>query len=221
MPGILYCIGTGPGDPELMTLKAVRTLQNCSMIAAVRASGREAALSIANGAVSLRDKPIIHIDLPMKHPEHSYDRAAEALCRALLSGDAALLCLGDCSLYASAVRLCGRVRERGFSVKVVPGVPSFCAMAASAGIPLAMGDTPLQILPYGCADFAERLKLSGPKIIMKCGAYMEALCELLDELELLDKAYAAENVGTADERVYPDLRNAKDCGYFTTVYIAG
>ena len=209
MPGILYCIGTGPGDPELMTLKAVRTLQNCSMIAAVRASGREAALSIANGAVSLQDKPIIHIDLPMKHPERSYDRAAEALCRALLSGDAALLCLGDCSLYASAVR------------KVVPGVPSFCAMAASAGIPLAMGDTPLQILPYGCADFAERLKLSGPKIIMKCGTHMEELCGLLDELELLDKAYAAENVGTADERVYPDLRNAKDCGYFTTVYIAG
>ena len=45
--------------------------------------------------------------------------------------------------------------------------------------------------------------------------------DIIDELELLDKAYAAENVGTADERVYPDLRNAKDCGYFTTVYIAG
>jgi precorrin-2/cobalt-factor-2 C20-methyltransferase len=204
-----------------MTLKAVRTLQDCSMIAAVRASGREAALSIAREAVSLRNKPIIHIDLPMKHPEHSYDRAAEALCRALLSGDAALLCLGDCSLYASAVRLCKRVRARGFAVKVVPGVPSFCAMAASAGIPLAMGDTPLQILPYGCEDFAERLKLSGAKVIMKCGAYMQPLTELLEKLGLLEQAYAAENVGTDEEKVYPDLRNAKDCGYFTTVYISG
>ena len=84
MAGILYCIGTGPGDPELMTLKAVRTLQNCSMIAAVRASGRTAALSIAESALSLQDKPIIHLDLPMKNPDRSYDRAAEALCRALL-----------------------------------------------------------------------------------------------------------------------------------------
>lgn len=221
MPGILYCIGTGPGDPELMTLRAVKTLENCSIVAAVRASGREAALSIARSAVSLRDKPIIHIDLPMKHPERSYARAAEALCRALLSGDAALLCLGDCSLYASAVRLCRIVRERGFSVKAVPGVPSFCAMAASAGVPLAMGDTPLQILPYGCADFAERLRLSGAKIVLKCGRHMQELTELLEELGLLEQAYAAENVGMPEERVYPDLRHAVDCGYFTTVYIAG
>lgn len=221
MAGILYCIGTGPGDPELMTVKAVKTLEGCSIIAAVRASGREAALSIARGAVSLHNKPIIHIDLPMKNPARSYDRAAEALCRALLSGDAALLCLGDASLYASAVRLCKRVRARGYAVKVVPGVPSFCAMAAAAGIPLAMGDTPLQILPYGCEDFAERLKLSGAKIVMKCGAHMDALCDLLDELGLLDKAYGAENVGTDGERIYQDLRSAKDCGYFTMVYIAG
>ena len=119
------------------------------------------------------------------------------------------------------MKLCGRVRERGFSVEVVPGVPSFCAMAAAAGIPLAIGATPLQILPYGCEDFAMRLKLSGAKVILKAGAHMREFCDLLEELDLLDKAYAAENVGLETQRLYPDLRAAVDCGYFTTVYIAG
>ena len=221
MAGTLYCISTGPGDGELLTLRAVRILKRCQIIAAPKTPGGKAhALSVAGSAVNLKDKPILCMELPMGRSKKAFNSAAEALCRALHSGDTALLCLGDASLYASAVQLCDRVRRRGFPVEVVPGVTCFSAMAAQSGIPLAMGDTPLQILPYGCEGFADRLRLPGAKVIMKCGSEMEALCDLLEELGLLGKAYAAENVGMTGERFFKDLKSAKDCGYFTTVYIS-
>ena len=222
MAGTLYCISTGPGDGELLTLRAMHILKRCQIIAAPKVPGRKVhALSIVGSAVDLRDKPILCMEFPMGHCNEAYDSAAEALCRALLSGDMALLCLGDASLYASASHLYSRVKRRGFKVEIVPGVTSFCAMAAVSGTPLAMGDMPLQILPYGCQDFADRLRLPGAKVIMKAGGHMTELCDLLEELGLLDKAYAAENVGMADERFYPDIRHIGSCGYFTTVYISG
>ena len=218
--GTLYSVSVGAGDPGWLTLQAVQLLGKCGTIAAPRVNGTMTALGIAQGAVDLSGKTLLPLDLPMGHARAAYETAADALCESLQNGDTALLCLGDASLYASAAVLCDRVRARGFAVQICPGVPSVCAMAALRGEPLAMGDTPLQILPYGCEGFAARLQLPGAKVVMKCGSHMDALCNLLETLGLLDKAYAAQSIGMPDGNICTDLRNTGESGYFTTVYIA-
>ncbi len=227
MAGILYGISTGPGDPELLTLRAVRILHQCSVIAAPKKKdGESLALQIAGGAADLSGKRILPLSFPMTRDERQLAendrRIAAQLCDVLVQEDVAALCLGDISLYATFSPVAALVREKGFSVKLIPGVTSFCAAAARTGVPLVCGAEPLQILPYDCPDLRERLHLAGAKVIMKCGSHFPELVRLLETEGLLLHAYAVENCGLPNER-YLSLMSPDDvqCGYFTVVYIHG
>ncbi|MCR4644791.1 MAG: precorrin-2 C(20)-methyltransferase [Oscillospiraceae bacterium] len=221
--GILYGISTGPGDPELMTVRAVRILERCTVIAAPQKPGTESlALRIAGGTVNLRKKQVLALDFPMTKDAAvlaaAEQKAAAALCEVLRTADAAFLCLGDISLYATYSPVAALVREAGFEVVQIPGVMSFSAAAALAGKALVTGDTPLQVLPFGCEGLAERLRLPGAKVILKCGAHLPELVRLLEETGQLSHAYAVENCGLPEERLFPVVQPER-CGYFTTVIV--
>lgn len=134
--GVLYGVGTGPGDPELLTIKAVRTIESCPVIAAPQtADGAMVALDIVRGAVDLTGKTVIPVRFSMTRDVER--RAAEhaSLVRELVAHldavrDVALLNLGDPSIYATFQRIAPDVRARGFEARAIPGVPSFCAVAA-------------------------------------------------------------------------------------------
>lgn len=221
MHGTLYLVSVGAGHPDWMTLHALQTIEHCPVIAAPRVGEAMTALRIAEGAANLSGKEILPLDLPMSREMKShYDHAAKSICRCLENGkDTAFLCLGDASVYASATPIGSRVQKCGFRVETVAGVTSFCAAAAAAGVPIATGDAPVQILPFGCEDFAERLRLSGTKVILKAGHHMETLCDLLEACGLLADAVAVEHCGMPDERICRDLRNGGDFGYFTVVIV--
>ena len=135
--GVLYGVGTGPGDPELLTIKAVRTIESCPVIAAPQtADGAMVALDIVRGAVDLTGKTVIPVRFSMTRDVER--RAAEhaSLVRELVAHldavrDVALLNLGDPSIYATFQRIAPDVRARGFEARAIPGVPSFCAVAAA------------------------------------------------------------------------------------------
>lgn len=135
--GIFYCVGVGPGDPELMTVKAVRTLEACPVIAAPRTKGGEMlALDIAKQAADLEDKLVLPLDFSMTREEDrrraEYETGAQAIAECLKAGqDVAMVNLGDVSIYATCTRMAELVREKGFLVLMIPGVPSFCAVAAA------------------------------------------------------------------------------------------
>lgn len=228
MSGTLYGISTGPGDPELLTLRAVRILRQCSVIAAPKKqNGESLALHIAGSAVDLSDKRILPLSFPMTRDEQQLAEndhsIATQLCDILVREDAAVLCLGDISLYATFSPIAALVRKKGFTVKLVPGVTSFCAAAARTGVPLVCGTEPLQILPYDCHDLRERLHLPGAKVVMKCGSQFPALVRLLQEENMLSHAYAVENCGLENERCLSltTLDADVQCGYFTVVYVGG
>ena len=135
MKGILYGVGVGPGDPELLTAKAIRLLRECDAIAAPKsADGRQTALDIASPYIG-QDKTILLFDMPMTHDKQvrnaSHDAAADALCALLDEGKTVVfLTLGDPTVYSTYWYVHRRVAARGYAAELVPGVPSFCAAAA-------------------------------------------------------------------------------------------
>ena len=120
--GTLFGVSVGPGDPELLTLKAVKTIERCPVLAApVTADGKTLALEIAAGAVDLTGKTVLPLALSMTKDEEKrraeYAAAAQALADHLAAGeDVAVLNLGDVSVFASFPYLAAPLREQGFEL---------------------------------------------------------------------------------------------------------
>lgn len=223
--GTFYAVGLGPGDPELVTRKAVRILVGCSVIAAPKTQENGMlALSIARQAANLEGKAILPITFPMERNEErrraNYEKAASDIETYLSAGqDVALLNLGDVSIYATGGYLAAILRARGYETELVPGIPSFCAAAARLGVSLTERDTPLHILPAGSVPLEEALELSGTKVLMKAGRRLPKVVSALERRGLLEKASLVENCGLSGERICTELSQEADFGYFTTVIV--
>lgn len=224
--GVFYGVGIGPGDPELLTLKAVRVLERCPVVAAPRTrGGKMLALEIASGAVDLGGKTVVPLDFVMERDRErqraSY-RAADAVEAYLAQGlDVAMLNLGDVSIYATYSYLMEFLRERGYETVMVPGVPSFCAVAARLGVSLTEMDTALHIAPGG-ASLEETLALPGTKVLMKSGRQIPTVLAALAERDALGRSMLVQNCGLPGEALCPDLsRDAppEGLGYFATVIV--
>ena len=225
--GVFYGVGVGSGDPEPLTLKAVHLLERCPVIAAPRTkSGEMLALDIASAAVDLGEKTIVPLyfsmerDKAVQHAAHV--DAAEAVRPYLDAGqDVAMLNLGDVSIYATYVYLMGILGEQGYETVMVPGVPSFCAVAARLGVSLTEMNSPLHIAPGGMA-LDEVLDQPGTKVLMKSGRQMPAVLDALAERDMLGKSMLVQNCGLPGETVYPDLSQSRPeggHGYFSTVIV--
>ena len=225
--GIFYGVGVGPGDPELLTVKALRILRECPVLACPQTkSGEMLALEIVQQAMGIGGKTILPLHFTMsRDPQvqrEAHEKAAEQVCGWLEQGqDVAMPNLGDVSIYSTYCYLMELVKDRGYETRMVAGVPSFCAVAARLGVSLTEMNTPLHIAP-GSADLEEVLRWPGNKILMKSGRQMP---EVLGEIELwasLSKSAMVQNCGLADERVFSDLskeRPQNSTGYFATVIV--
>ncbi|MGN0692172.1 MAG: precorrin-2 C(20)-methyltransferase, partial [Oscillospiraceae bacterium] len=222
MNGKLFGIGTGPGDPELMTLKAVRIINECEVIAAPRTSGKNtAAFDIASQVCDMSQKEIIYMDFTMggADADELHQKAANNICKALSEGkNAAFLTIGDITVYSTFSYIAEIVERRGYETELCPGVTSFCAAAAAAKRSLTEKDSPLVVIPSSCAEIGSLLDIRGTKVIMKSGRRITAVKHLLAERGMTDSTYAVCSCGMADEHIYDDIAELPDdCGYFTTV----
>lgn len=220
---MFYGVSLGSGDPELLTIKAVRVIEKCRVIAVPRPKDDvSTALEIVKKAMDISDKEIVFLDLPMTRDEDAldgaWDIAADKVCGYLKAEDVVMLTLGDISVYSTFSYIAGRVADRGFAVECIPGVTSFCAAADLAKIPLAAGNEPLIIVPYSADNFDGLMEQSGTKVIMKCGKNCGKLRRYLEGKGLLDKTIAAENVGMDGEKIYFGKAIPEELGYFT-IYI--
>ena len=223
--GTFYAVGVGPGDPELLTRQACRILTQCEVIAAPQtASGRMLALEIARGAVSLEGKTILPLAFTMSHDaavrEKSYRAAASQIEAELQRGrSSAMVNLGDVSVYATAYYILELIRADGYETVMVPGVTSFCAVAARLGRSLTEMEQPLQILP-GSLPLDEALRLPGTKVLMKSGSAVGEAVAALERCNLLDRAALVADCGLPTEQVYHDLRALPpELSYFATILV--
>ncbi len=204
--GRLLGIGVGPGDPELMTLKAVRYLRNAPVVAYVSANGRPS-LARQIAAVHLPGgQHEINLALPMQPlpqlAQAAYNEGASRIGAELEQGrDVAVLCEGDPLFYGSFGHLLARLT--GYSAEIVPGVVSFTAAAAAARQPLVARAESFVIVPATApADqLRARLGQSEAAAILKLGRHVGKVRQVLDELGLLERAIYVERATAERQRV--------------------
>ena len=222
--GTFYCVGVGPGDPELITCKALNVLRRCPVIAAPRTQGGDmVALDIAQKALDLSGKELLSLSFPMGagDREAAYAQAARAIARHLEAGeDVAMVNLGDVSIYSTCGHLLSPIREMGYETVMVPGVASFSAVAARLGISLTTARTPIHIIPASSLSTREALDLPGTKVLMKSGSRLDQVCRELEEGGALDRACLVSNCGLEGEVGCRDLRRLSgQPGYYTTIIV--
>lgn len=222
--GTLYGIGVGPGDPELLTLKAVRIIRACDVILVPGEDyGQSTAYRIAAAAVpEVREKECHGVWLPMTKDrrvlKESHEKAAAQAVALLKQGkQVGFLNLGDITLYASYLYIHKLVKRGGYSTGLVNGIPSFCAAAARLGIGLATGAQPVHIVPQP-QQVKAGLQLPGTRILMKLGRQMGAAKGYIRENG--QAAMMVENCGMENERVCRSVGEIpEDAGYYSLVIV--
>jgi precorrin-2/cobalt-factor-2 C20-methyltransferase len=206
--GRLYGLGVGPGDPELLTLKALRILRAAPVVAyPAPEHGPSFARSIVAHWLEAHQRGIA-IRIPMRPeppPVEIYDSAAEAIAAELDVGrDVALLCQGDPFFYGSFINLFARLAGR-FPIEVVPGVSSLTACSAAAALPLVLRDETLTVIPATLdeVEISARLGRTEAAAILKLGRHVAKVQRVLACLGLLDHAVYVEHATLPDERIAP------------------
>ena len=225
MTATLYGVGLGPGDPELITLKAARLISGAGVVAYPALAGAASfARAIAADLIADGCREIV-INVPMKTEREpaqaAYDLGALAIAAELEAGrDVVVLCEGDPFFYGSFMYLYARLSD-AFKVEVVPGVTSVTAAAARAGQPLVARNERLTVLPGPLPEAELRARIDGAEsvVIMKLGRHLPKLRAVLDDLGLTGQATYVERVGLAQERVCP-LADAPDTApYFSMILL--
>lgn len=235
-PGRLYGLSVGPGDPELVTLKAHRHLQAVDVVAYFAARGKPGnALRTIEGYLDDTQQR-----LPLRYPvtteavtgAHSYDtlmrafydEAAQAIAAHLDGGrDVAVICEGDALLYGSYMYLHERLATR-YASEVVPGVCAMLGAAAMLGTPLVYRDQALQVLAGTLPEqtLAARMRGAEALVVMKLGRHLPKVRRALDSAGLLDRALYIERATMPAQRIVP-LRDVgpQDSPYFSIILVPG
>lgn len=221
--GKLYGVGVGPGDPELVTRKAVRILGESDVVAVPdKGAGEKTALRIVEEWVE--GKELLYCPTPMVRDktllDGCYDKIADEICALLDEGkQVAFITLGDPTVYSTYIYVHKRVLARGYAAELIPGVPSFCAVAAKLNTALCEGAERLLIVPAS-HEAADSLEVPANKVFMKAGKGIGELQKLLEERDLLDRASMVANCGMEGEAVFPRFADMEDgTGYFSVVLV--
>lgn len=209
MSGTLYGIGVGPGDPELITLKALRLLRDCPVVAypALEIGPSFARAIVAEYLVPTQIE--IAIRMPMEEARFPaqavYDRAATELAAHLDAGrDCAVLCQGDPFFFGSFMYLFDRLAS-SYPTSIIPGITSLTACAAALQAPLVSRSDVLSVIPATLSEDALRAQLAhcDAAAIMKLGRHFSKVRTVLAELGLTPHAKYIERATLPDQTIRP------------------
>jgi precorrin-2/cobalt-factor-2 C20-methyltransferase len=234
--GRLIGVGVGPGDPELLTLKAVRALGAADVIAHFAKAGKE---SNARAIVAGLLQPHVR-ELPLRYPvttevaKHTpayrnaivtfYKACTASIAEHLDAGrDVAVICEGDPLFYGSYMHLHVRLAAR-YATEVIAGVTGMSACWSSLGTPIAQGDDVLTVLPGALSEeeLERRIADTDAAVVMKIGRHLPKIRRALARARRLDRAIYMERASMADSVVMP-LENKRDdiAPYFAIVLVPG
>ncbi|MGI9450795.1 MAG: precorrin-2 C(20)-methyltransferase [Geminicoccaceae bacterium] len=225
--GRLIGVGVGPGDPDLLTIKAVKAIRSAPIIAYVSANGGASmARQIVAEHLTGKAKEI-KFTLPMSPmPElaqAAYDEGASRIGAELEQGtNVVALCEGDPMFYGSFGHIFQRLADQ-YPTEIIPGVSSIMAAAATAKQPLAFGQDCVAVIPATLPEalFKERLQTTNAAVILKIGRHVEKVRSVLEQLDLIQHATYVERASSAEEKVIPlaDL-DQPDVPYFSLIIVS-
>ena len=213
--GELTCVGCGPGDPELLTVKAVRSIKSADVI--ICPTSKEGKDSIAFSIISelvdtTKNTKVINLVFPMVKDkevlENTWEQNARKVAEVVRSGkNVVYLTVGDPSLYSTWIYIHRELRSKfpDIKINVIPGIVSMFAFASKIGISIAEGDETMAVIPacYDLARVKETAKNCDTMIFLKDGRYFDQVIALLKEAGFPDSSLfaIAQDVGTDQEIV--------------------
>ena len=224
--GKLYGVGVGPGAPELMTVKAIRTIERSDVIVVPGKKAEDSvAYRIAAGICeNLTEKQLIAVEMPMVKDEAVLEaghRTAAEKIEALLDAGltVSFLNLGDVTVYATYMYVHQIVEADGYDTEIINGIASFTAAAARLNIDLVEKAQPLHVIPasYRKDSVDELLALPGTKILMKSGKEMANIRDAV--LASGQEAVMVERYGMPGEKIYRDPAEIPDDASYYSVII--
>ena len=224
MAAKLYGIGVGPGDPELLTLKALRIIAESDVIALPGEVPEDtvAYKIVAAAYQELSQKELLAVPMPMtKDPvklQESHDYGAQIIAEHLKAGrQVAFLTLGDPMVYSTYLYVHKRIAEMDYAVEIISGITSFCAVAARLNIGLVEKEEQLHVIPASY-QIEEALQLPGTKVLMKAGRQMKAVKERLRKLDA--QVVMIENCGMSGEKIFNGVEEIpEDAGYYSLIIV--
>ena len=228
----LYGVGVGPGDPELLTIKAMRILQSVPVVCVPRSSydSDSFALSIIEGVIDKTWQEIIPLIFPMSKDKEVtkkfWDESAIIIEGKLKAGkDVACISIGDPFFYSTFIYVFENLKERlkDLKVEIVPGVSSINASSAAAILPLAKANERVAVLPatYEKEMLRDALKNYDTIVLMKVNRVFDDVLAVLEEMGLKDKSVFISRCGTENERIVRDIEmlKGKELDYLSMVIV--
>jgi precorrin-2/cobalt-factor-2 C20-methyltransferase len=228
----VFALGVGPGDPELLTLRAARILGEVPVICAPTANPSDSsyALSIVESFLDRSRQEVLVRVFPMKKEQEGledfWEKTAAEVAGIVEGGrDVAFITIGDPLLYSTFLYLFRIFREKypEIPVEVVPGVSSITAAAAAAGLPLAMAAERLAVIPatYEEEKLVETLVKFDTVVLMKVNRVFDRVHEILKRLQPERTAVFVSRAGTAEQRVVTDLDSlvGKELDYLSLLIV--
>ncbi|MBT9148671.1 MAG: precorrin-2 C(20)-methyltransferase [Dehalococcoidia bacterium] len=228
--GRLYGVGVGPGDPELITLKAQRILSQVSTIFVPRkdTNHESYARSIMSGLVKDSNQRIVDLIFPMQKSalEPYWERAADEIWQHLARGeDCAFVTEGDPLLYGTFAYILSIFQEHypEVAIEIVPGISSINAASARALLSLASGSERVAIIPATYEDKAlrETLESFDTVVLLKVNTVFDRILDVLEEMKLVDRCIYIRRCTTKDEEIVKDIRKLKgrDLDYLSLLIV--
>ncbi|MBT9141633.1 MAG: Cobalt-precorrin-2 C(20)-methyltransferase [Dehalococcoidia bacterium] len=229
MSGIFYGIGVGPGDPELLTIKAAQVLSQVDAVIAPRGEKAEDSIALAIARHYLKEgAQVTRLTFPMVSDQQELNRAWEEnkdiILNLLVKGQkVAFLTLGDPMLFSTYIYIFRLLRDSGYPLVTIPGITSFSHLASRLGIPLTEKDETLTIVPATAGEeILDRvLDCSGNLVLMKVYRSLPVIVEKLKKSGHLENAVMVSKCGWDDEEIYYDLEKIQGdrIHYLSTIIV--
>jgi precorrin-2/cobalt-factor-2 C20-methyltransferase len=227
MAGVFYGVGVGPGDPELLTIKAVKVIREADVIIAPRTEKKEDSTSLTIARACLNeDVTIVRMVFPMVFNlevlSEAWKKNRKIILEFLAAGKKVVfLTLGDPMFYSTYIHIFHLLENCGYPIETIPGVPAFCAIGSKLGYPLAEGNDILSVVPATVSEekMDQVLMMTDNVVLMKVYKNCRQVVEKLKRHGLADHAVMMSRCGLDDERVVRDVKDIGDqkINYLSTI----
>lgn len=228
MSGIFYGIGVGPGDPELLTVKAIKAIEQVDVLIAPKTEKKDGSVALTVAKPYLKkDVEIVYQVFPMvkgfaENSTEAWESNKQEILELLRSGkNVAFLTIGDPMFYSTYIYVFRLLENEGVDIQTIPGIPAFAAIGSQLGYPIVEGDDVLSIIPATASPekVEKAMQAADNVVLMKVYKNFEEVADMLDKNEMAEQAVLVSRAGLDDEKIiYDVLAHKKDkLNYLSTI----